>query len=388
MKPGVVVTGVGVVTPLGLRPGDVVRRLRQGDTAAAPPSDFDARPFSCPVCAEIPQFDPAAFIPDPKTVRLMNRDGLLAAAAAHLALDDARVVAGKDYAAEEIGLFGATGLAGMRLDEVIPLIRHSAAADGTFDARRFGSEALRRVRPILSFKILSNMPICFVSIFEGIRGPNAIYNPWEGQGAHAIARGIAAIRRGEAPCALVGGCDAKAHALAFVSLEEAGVFRSWRTRGRGTVPGEGAAFLVLEDEERARCRGARVLARIAAAAFRTLNGCPRADAQRTAQAVLRDALDGVPAGLEVAVLSGEEGDGFAGQVEGHTLRDLGVRIGERLRPKEQAGNLFAAAAALQVGLAATLARECIPGTPVLAACLGHGSLQAAFRVEAVGARSR
>ena len=99
---------------------------------------------------------------------------------------------------------------------------------------RFGRVALRRIRPVLSFKILSNMPICFVSIFEGVRGPNAVYTPWEGQGAQAIAAGIRAIRRGDVPCALVGGCDVKTHELALVSLQQLGVFGSWIQHGRGT----------------------------------------------------------------------------------------------------------------------------------------------------------
>ena len=65
---------------------------------------------------------------------------------------------------------------------------------------------------MLSFKILANMPICFVSIFENLRGPNAVYTPWEGQGAQAIAAGVRAVAEGEVPCAVVGGCDAAADA--------------------------------------------------------------------------------------------------------------------------------------------------------------------------------
>jgi 3-oxoacyl-[acyl-carrier-protein] synthase II len=399
VKRAVVITGVGLVTPLGANPEEVLQRLQAGETVAAPPVHFDASPFSCPVCAEVKGFDPEQFVPDPKTVRLMNRDGLFAAAAARLALDNARLAVGKDYAGEEIALFGATGLAGMRLDEVAPLIRHSAAADGGFDARRFGSEALKRIRPILSFKILSNMPICFVSIFEGIRGPNTIYNPWEGQGARAIGRGIAAVRRGEAPCALVGGCDAKAHALAFTSLEEAGVFRSWREQGQGAVPGEGAAFLVLEAEDRARARGVRILARAVGAGFCTVTEVPHgtdasarpfgATAARETRLgstleTFRTAVAGTGPGAQVILVSGEEGDGLNQRAEEQALQALGITAGEALRPKVHAGNLFAAAAALQVGLAATLASAHGAGAKVLAACFGHGSEQAAFLLEGVG----
>lgn len=369
-----VITGVGLVTPLGVGVKEVLDGIRQGRTAAAKPSGFDVSPFSCPVCAEVPSFAPEEFLRDPKTARLMNRDGQLAAAAARLALADAGLTVGTHCPAEEIGLFGATGLAAMHIDEVAALIRHSAAPDGGFDPRRFGSQALRRIRPILSFKILSNMPICFVSIFEGIGGPNVIYNPWEGQGAQAIARGVAAIRRGEVPCALVGGCDAKTHELSFISLEIAGVFRSWRERGRGTVPGEGAAFLVLEHMEYARRRGARVLARVETMALQTTPPPPSAAIRPLFDAVLR----GAPAPARMLHVSGEDGSGEAEAAEAAAFRVCGLRPDETLSPKTATGNLFAAAAPLQVGLAAALAADTAPGTRVLATCVGHGSQQAAF----------
>jgi 3-oxoacyl-[acyl-carrier-protein] synthase II len=364
-----VITGVGLVTPLGMGVREVLDGIRQGRTAAAKPSGFDASPFSCPVCAEVPSFSPEEFLRDPKTARLMNRDGQLAAAAARLALADAGLTVGTHYAGEEIGLFGATGLAAMHIDEVAALIRHSAAPDGGFDPRRFGSQALRRIRPILSFKILSNMPICFVSIFEGIGGPNVIYNPWEGQGAQAIARGIAAIRRGEVPCALVGGCDAKTHELSFISLEIAGAFRSWREQGRGTVPGEGAAFLVLEHAGCARRRGARVLARVETMALQTTP--PPLPASAAVRALFEAALAGAATHARLLHVSGEDGSGEAEAAEAAAFRAFGLRPAEALKPKT-------AAAPFQVGLAAGLAADAAPGTRVVATCVGHGSQQAAF----------
>jgi 3-oxoacyl-[acyl-carrier-protein] synthase II len=378
----VVITGIGMVTPLGMDPDAALDGIRRGVRAAAKPSAFDATPFACRVCAEVPTFAPEEFLRDPKTARLMNRDGHLAAAAARLALADADLCIGKDYAAEEVGLFGATGLAALRIDEVAPLIRLSATPEGGFDPRRFGSHALRRVRPILSFKILSNMPLCFVSIFEDIRGPNAIYNPWEGQGAQAIARGMTAIRRGEAPCALVGACDTKVHELSFLSLEMAGVFRSWRERGCGVVPGEGAAFLVLEHAARARARGARILARIAAARFQT--AAPPATPCAAVRPLVEAAAGDLAGPAPLFHLSAEDGTGDVRAAEAAALAALGLQPVETLAPKTAAGNLFAAAAPVQVGLAARLAADAGGGAGALATCVGHGSPQAAFVLAAAG----
>ncbi len=368
----VVITGVGLCTPLGNDPKGILDRIRQGERAAAPPRRFDAAPFPCPVCAEVSGFDPREFIGDIKTIRLMGGDALFAAAAARLAMKDAGIAVGTDYRPEEIALFGATGMAGIQLEEVAPLIRHSAAPDGSFDAARFGAEALKRVRPILSFKILSNMPICFVSIFEELRGPNAVYNPWEGQGARAIGRGVQAVRRGEASCALVGGCDVKTHELAFLSLERQGVFRSWREEGRGTVPGEGGAFLVLEREERAIQRHGTIYARIRGMSFRTARGNGRKCE------VYRDVLTKFSPLSDPALVSGEEGDFHIRCAEDEALDGSGIQIGETVRPKLHLGNLFAGAAAVQVGLAAVMARS---GGEVVANCFGHGSEQASFHLE-------
>lgn len=267
----IVITGIGLVTPLGTEPREVLARICRGDTAARPPDRFDPAGFSCPLYAPVDGFDAEALLGDGKTLRLMNHDAVFAVAAARLALRDAGLQVGRDYPPAAVALYGATGLAGIALPEVAPLIRYSAGEDGAFDPRVFGRVALNRVRPTLSFKILSNMPICFVSIFENLQGPNAVYNPWEGQGAAAVVAGMRALQEGRADCALVGGCDVKAHELAFVSLQQQGIFASWDRTGKGVIPGEGAAFLVLEREERALARGARPYARLAGAALVT---CP------------------------------------------------------------------------------------------------------------------
>lgn len=102
----------------------------------------------------------------------------------------------RSYPPADIALFGATGLAGLPVREVAPLLRASAGANGEFDLTRFGQAGLKAVSPILSFKILSNMPFCFVSINENIQGPNGIYTPWEGEGARRSKQGFV-------PCRLV-----------------------------------------------------------------------------------------------------------------------------------------------------------------------------------------
>jgi 3-oxoacyl-[acyl-carrier-protein] synthase II len=373
----VAVTGIGMVTPLGIGCDVVFDRIVQGRQAAQPV------PFGpsagCPVFAPVAGFDAAEHFPDNKTLRLMNRDAHMAVVAARLAMRDAGVVPGELYPADDIALYGATGLCGVPPAEIAGLLRNAAAADGSLDLQRFGQVALRRIRPVLSFKILANMPICFVSIFENLRGPNAVYNPWEGQGAQAIAAGARAVAEGEAPCAVVGGCDVKTHALAFASLEPLGAFDSWRRHGAGSVPGEGAAFLVLEERAAALRRGARIYATIRRHAAGSLVS-PLPLGEGTLAEVLSQMLRGldVPANAG-AVLAGD-GDPVVSAAEQTALETAGIRPRVPLRPKSHLGNLFAASAAVQVGLAALSAHR--RRGPVLADCFGHGAQQAAFLLEA------
>jgi 3-oxoacyl-[acyl-carrier-protein] synthase II len=365
MSVEVVITGIGLVTPLGAEPRDVLRRIEAGEKAARAPGRFDASPFACRVCAEIPDFRPQPFVPEPKLVRLMNRDAQLAVAAAQLAIQDARLAVGADYLPEDIALFGAAGTVGLPLREVAPLLRASTRPDGRFDPELFGRAGLRAVSPLLSFKILSNMPVCFVSICANLQGANAIYTPWEGQGAQAIEAGRRALTSGDARCAVVGGCDVKTHELAFIGLEQHGLFRSWAETGAGPMPGEGAAFLVLERASDAAARGARIYARLAGCALPAEDGAT----------ALHEQL-GLRGQHFSTVVAAANGDHAMEQIETRALATSQITADAIVCPKRSAGDLFAAAATLQVALAALLAAR--RHGQVLAHCLGHGSEQAAF----------
>lgn len=380
MATEVVITGIGMVTPLGSSVSQVLTALGEGSNAVAPPSTFDAAPFACRLCCEIAEFAPEDYVRDPKSVRLMNREALLAAAAAKFAVEDAELEVGTDYAPERVGLFGATGLAGLPFEEAAPLVRRSADGQGRFDPRLFATVALKETRPTLSFKILSNMPICFISVFENIQGPNCIFNPWEGQGALAIVEGLRALQRGEADCCLVGGCDYKTHLLGFIALHQQGVFDSWEQRGAGCIPGEGATFLVLETQGQAAQRGVKRYARIAGYGFSRARGSGDEVAYRRAMA---EAMPDRPS--RVQLVSAADGTPELERAENAALQALKMEVSRSLSAKKQLGSLFAAAAATQMGLGAAITHE-RGGTKdsnTLVNCFGPGSEQASFLLEAV-----
>jgi 3-oxoacyl-(acyl-carrier-protein) synthase len=397
----VAITGVGMVSSLGNDPAEVVDRIIRGERctlhslfcgksdspifvdhrcATLPEINGTAPSFlassTCPLHAPVSDFDAEKYFPENKTLRLMSRDAQMAVIAARLAIKDAGLLPDELYPSEKIALYGATGLSGMQTGEIARLVCDAAAADGSLDLENFGRVALKRIRPVLSFKILANMPICFVSIFENLRGPNAVYTPWEGNGGQAIIAGIEAIESGEVPCAVVGGCDVKTHALSMVSLHQLGILKSWQQHGVGCIPSEGAAFLVLENLQKSRLRGAKIYGIIRDYSMAsTNNGIPLAD---TFASVLHKLNSETP---KIVVAAGD-GDPLISQAERQAFEQTKLSSTNTIYPKSHLGNLFAAAAAIQIAMAAMLASRQDTSESIHVNCFGYGSEHAAFVLEA------
>jgi 3-oxoacyl-(acyl-carrier-protein) synthase len=371
-----VITGIGIATSLGFQPSQVLDRILSGENIFSKP-DFDVTNFNCKICSPIKDFDAEKYFPDNKSLRLMNRDAQMAVVAAKLAIEDAGIFVDQTYRSYEIGLFGSTGVAGMSIEEIAQIIKYAANEDGTFDLNRFGNVALKRVRPVLSFRILPNMPLCFVSIFLNIKGPNAVYTPWEGNGAQAIAAGIRAINSDKLKCALVGGCDVKTRELSFLNLQQLGVFNSWRKYGTGNIPGEGAAFLVLEDEQAALNRGRKYYAQIRDYNFGSL--CRKINYPDIIQLIVeRLNIKG-----SVNIISAGDGDIDITKYEEDAFEQSNLNVKQIIKPKSHIGNLFAAAAPLQVSLAAELISRSGNEEKALVNCFGYGSEQGSFVLERI-----
>jgi 3-oxoacyl-(acyl-carrier-protein) synthase len=179
---------------------------------------------------------------------------------------------------------------------------------------------------------------------------------------------------GDARCVLVGAGDVKTHELAFLALEQLGLFESWKRSGTGLAPAEGAVFLVLETAATALSRGANTYARLANWSFQCQQGPPQA-------AVLEAAITGLAAPHVGAIIAAANSNPALDQAEAEALARSNIAALPTLSPKRQLGDLFAAAAPLQVALAALLAKQL--GRAVLANCFGHGTEQAAFLVEPI-----
>jgi len=201
--------------------------------------------------ARTAEFDAAERLGGRKMLKFMAGSAVLGCVAAHEAIAQAR--ANERFAPEKTGLYAATGLAAADAEQVKSMLESSIDEHGEFSCRLLGEQGLAATNPLLSFRILANMPACLVSILENIKGPNYIFTPWESQAALALAEAWSAVAHGEVDCAVVGGADTPAHPSTFVYLRQDG----WLTAQ--DVPANAGGYLVLERRETACRRGMPIL---------------------------------------------------------------------------------------------------------------------------------
>jgi 3-oxoacyl-(acyl-carrier-protein) synthase len=244
----VVVTGIGVIGPLGTTAGDFVRAWDSGVRAVKQPlSELAGTPLESADVAVLPEVNAAERLGGRRMLKYMSDAAVLGCIAAREALQNSNAL--NRFPPERIGLYAATGLAAANVRDVTTMIEGSIDDHGEFSCQLLGKRGLAAANPLISFKILANMPPCLISIIEGIKGPNLIFTPWEGQTGAAILEAWHAVRNSEVDCALVGAADTAACPSTFVYLRQSGILSD------GEFPASGAAYLVLESGESARRDG-------------------------------------------------------------------------------------------------------------------------------------
>src|SRR5262245_30537687 len=169
-----VLTGVGVVNPLGLNTASFWESLRAGRSGVRPLQAFDASRLSTRIGGEIPNFDPKNYIAkqDRKALRVMARTIQLAVAAAQVAVDDLKA----DKAKLDPARFGVefgSGLLATELEEIATAAQVSAnCLPGVVDLEKWGEQGLASIPPTWMLKYLPNMLACHVSILHNAQGPN------------------------------------------------------------------------------------------------------------------------------------------------------------------------------------------------------------------------
>jgi 3-oxoacyl-[acyl-carrier-protein] synthase II len=253
----VVVTGIGLVSSLGIGTDANWLAMVAGQSGVGRITKFDAAAFATQIAGEVKAFDPLRFI-EKKDVKKMDVFIQYAIAASQFAVDDAGLVVTPELA-PYIGVFIASGIGGFTTIER----EHKALLEG----------GPRKISPFFIPSAIINLAAGQVSIRFGARGPNSATCTACSASAHAIGDAYEIIRRGTADVMIAGGSEA---AITPMGIGGFGAMRALSTRNDeprrasrpfdrdrdGFVVGEGAGVLILEEHELARRRGARIYAEL------------------------------------------------------------------------------------------------------------------------------
>lgn len=249
----VVVTGLGVVCPVGNTVDEAWQNVVSGRSGISPIERFDASTFACRFAGEVKGFDVSAYLP-PKEARHMDLFIHFGLAAGIQAWRDCGLEL-SDANAERVGVNIGSGIGGL------PMIEQTHSD--------YLNKGARRISPFFVPASIINLISGHLSIMLGMKGPNLGIVTACTTGLHSIGLAARLIERGDADVMVAGGAEAAisplgvggfaaARALSTRNDDPQGASRPW-DRGRdGFVLGEGAGALVLEEYEQARARGARI----------------------------------------------------------------------------------------------------------------------------------
>ncbi len=259
MKRRVVVTGTGLVTPLGTGTEKTWRNLCEGKSGIGPITRFDTSDFSVTVkiAAEVKDFSAGDYI-EAKLARHLDLFVQYAVATADMALKDANLAI-DDANAERVGVFTGNGIGGLTTIEKY----HQISLE----------RGPRKITPFFIPMVISNMSAGQVSIVYGAKGPNLSVTTACAAGTHAVGEAFRSISRGDCDIAITGGSESTIcplavggfNAMKALSRQNEYPEKACRPFDRdrdGFIISEGAGMLILEELEYARQRGADILAEV------------------------------------------------------------------------------------------------------------------------------
>ena len=278
----VVITGLGAISPLGVTSNDMWAGLCTGRCGIGRITAFDPVGFSCKLAGQVVDFKIQEHLPKTfrKAAKLMSRDIQLAVVAANEALAGAGLIT-KGIDPDHVNVdptrmainLGA-GLISCDLVELAPAVAASVT-DGKFDIRKWGKNGLELVTPLWLLKYLPNMLACHIGIIHDIQGPSNTITCAEASAHIAIGEAAQIIARHDSDIALAGGAEAKVNPIVMIrqcllrravsgnDSDPADACRPFDASAKGSVFGEAAGIIVLENLDNAKNRGAKIYAEIA-----------------------------------------------------------------------------------------------------------------------------
>ena len=306
----VVLTGAGLVCPLASNCAELWDALRAGKSGIVPLTSLAAAelPISCGGQADhfsgkiddFGQLDPRVKKQIRKGLKVMCREIQMGVASAQLALGDAGLSSG-DYDPDRTGVVYGSDYIMTLPEEFAAGVRNCLGADRQFDFELWARQGLPKVTPLWLLKYLPNMPASHIAIYNDLRGPNNSLTLREASANLALSEAYATISRGHADRMIAGATGTRIHPLrtVHVVLQEelaagdsvAEQCRPFDLNRRGSVVGEGAGAIMLEELQCAEQRGAKILGEIVGYGSSTVVGRDGVADSSTAMAnALRQAL--------------------------------------------------------------------------------------------------
>ncbi|MEO1496038.1 MAG: beta-ketoacyl synthase N-terminal-like domain-containing protein [Planctomycetota bacterium] len=258
----VLITGVGIVSPIGIGVDEVAASLTERRTGIRRSPELEAVGWLAPFGGLIEGFEAKQYVKPRKSLKVMAREIQLGFAAAELAWANA----GLEDAEIDPARLGVVGAAGMQYCPLPELAGPFAACgDGQATPREWGERGMRELFPLWMLKYLPNMGSCHVGIRRSAYGPTNTISLGDVSGLLALGEGAAAIERGAADAMLCGGASSKIDLTDLLWHAGAGLSRRGEDAERacrpfdadrdGAVMGEGGAYLILESRDHAERRG-------------------------------------------------------------------------------------------------------------------------------------
>ena len=381
----VVVTGIGLVSPAGSAFVPFAEAVCAGRSAGAPVVTFDASRFPTTIAAQVPLAERVAIRSDPDARPFADADDWKTAfgiAAARRALLDAGWERSRPPA-ERVAVVLGTGLSSLSRSELEQDFLPYLGADGTsLDLARFGREVLRRAAPASPRRHLTDEANRAIGRIADARGRSLSHFGACAASTQAVGDAFRMVRDGRADAAIAGGMDSMVHPFGMISFMLLGALSTQNAAAGeackpfhkdrdGFLMGEGAAVFVLEDEARARARGARIHGEIAGYGS-SVDGynvtAPRPDGAGAAAAMRHALRDARLEPRHVGYVNAHgTGTGLNDPAESRAVRDVfgegGVPISS---VKPVFGHTIAAAGALELAAClGAIAQGRLPPTPNL-----------------------
>ncbi|MGC4002436.1 MAG: beta-ketoacyl-[acyl-carrier-protein] synthase family protein [Pirellulales bacterium] len=304
----VVITGLGVVSPLGVGTETYWNGLLNLESGVRRLTHYEPEGMPVTFGGEVPDFDGKTYVRPRKALKVMSREIQFAFAAADLAMQHAGLSL-SNYEPERLGVVFCADMIYFDVNDITDAVL-ACKQDGRYDFSHWADQGMPRVFPLWLLKYLPNMPACHIAIAHDARAACNSVVIGETSPLVAFAEGLRVIERGLADVVLVGGTGYQTNTtnVVFRSAQETSkrdddppnACRPFDLNRDGQVYGEGAAALILESAEHAAACQAKPLAEVVAYAVRQE---PRRTGQTLSGSAIRDALTGC---LEQAGIGPEE----------------------------------------------------------------------------------